>query len=72
MGEFKIVEGISGVWHYHLARADQRPEYALCGATTMPTTIPLEGWGRHSPHIRSSYCKTCAELAGLDKELPHA
>ena len=58
--DLKIVEGISGVWHYHLARDGK----ALCGARTMPTGLRLNTWGFRSDHLHETYCRECESLAG--------
>ena len=57
----KVTEGISGVWHYHLSEA-HRESRAICGAQTMGTSIPLEGWrvpfGEHFPK-KPTWCEKC-------------
>ncbi len=45
VGELRIVEGISGLWHYHLT--NDRDARAMCGAWTMAevcsgTITPLD------------------------------
>jgi hypothetical protein len=60
--QWKIVEGIAGLWHYHLARVDASDNQALCGAQTMLTHLPLETWGFRS-HIRETYCDKCESIA---------
>lgn len=67
---FQIVEGVSAVWHYHLAHADASPATSLCGARTMATSAPLKSWGFRPAHFRSSYCETCASMAGLEQTSP--
>ena len=62
---YQIVEGIAGVWHYHLAPAGASVARGLCGAQTMATCAPLSTWGFKPGHIRHSYCTECARLAGL-------
>jgi hypothetical protein len=56
----KLVEGISGVWRYHLSESSGTGP-ALCGNTqVMATMIPLSNWMDKRPsHIPSSYCKAC-------------
>ncbi len=58
-----IVEGISGLWHYHLSNSIT---YALCGAQTMRTSMALDEWGKpfgeHFPK-RPTWCKECERLA---------
>lgn len=56
----EIREGISGVYHYHLARGGK----PLCGklaGMTMPTKLRLSAWGTRS-HLRESYCGECSRL----------
>ena len=63
-GPWQIVEGISGMWHYHLAPIDGLPTPALCGAKTMATSAPLSSWGfipRHFP--TGGYCAECVRIA---------
>lgn len=57
--ELQIVEGVSGMWSYHLAYTDT-PHFSVCGAHTMHTSIPLSRWGNVSKHIPDSYCEKCA------------
>lgn len=63
--QLKLVEGISGVWHYHLARVGESDQRGLCGAKTMSTGAPLSSWGFKPSHMRHSYCDECAEKAGI-------
>lgn len=65
---YQIVEGIAGVWHYHLAPAGSSVARGLCGAQTMATSAPLSSWGFKPSHMRHSYCAECARLAGLGVE----
>lgn len=57
----KVTEGVSGMYHYHLSEA-HRTSRALCGAMTMGTSIPLEGWkvpfGEHFSK-RPTWCEKC-------------
>jgi hypothetical protein len=55
----RVVEGIHGLWRYHLAPAERQAQ-ALCGAKTMVTSIPLSAWGHRSDHLYESYCEKCA------------
>ena len=60
--DFHIVEGVSGVYFYHLARGTAlRP---LCDPKylVMRTSIPLSGWGVRS-HLQEKYCTQCESLA---------
>ena len=65
VGPYKIVESITGCWHYHLAPIRGDNTVALCGKPTMPTggPIPLNFWGHKSDHIPESYCKVCEKMA---------
>ena len=62
-GPFKIVEGISGMWHYHLAHEDSNGLTSLCGKQTMPTRSRLETWGFKPGHYPTSYCEECEKIA---------
>lgn len=60
-GEFDaiLLEGISGVWHYHVSSGGK----ALCGAQrVMGTHAPLSSWGTKPTHMPTSYCKECDRL----------
>ena len=65
--ERRIVEGISGLWHYHVAEHGTNAK-ALCGARTMSTEMKLADWGKpfgeHLPK-RPTWCKTCAGMLNL-------
>lgn len=65
MDEHQVVEGISGVWHFHLAKAGASPTQGLCGARTMGTGMRVEDWGARPGHMRHSYCAECARQAGI-------
>jgi hypothetical protein len=60
--ELKIVEGIAGVYHYHLSETGKNGEPALCGnKRVMLTSLPLASWGKVG-HLREKYCKECRDL----------
>ena len=59
--DFRIVEGVSGTWFYHLGHVSKLSE-SLCGATTMSTNVPLRFWGGRT-HMNERYCAECVELA---------
>lgn len=61
---YQIVEGVAGVWHYHLAPKGISAT-ALCGALTMATEAPLSSWGFKPGHIPHSYCSECERMAGI-------
>lgn len=62
-----VVEGIAGIYSYHVRDASQRGADTLpaaCGTKVMVTGIPLAAWGLKS-HIPSCYCAVCAARAAL-------
>jgi hypothetical protein len=60
---FKIVEGVGGMWHYHLSKTGENYQPALCGKKeVMRTSIPLINWGRSGGNVPSSYCSECDTL----------
>lgn len=65
MSERHVVEGVSGLWHYHIAESETNAR-ALCGARTMSSGIRIEDWakpfGEHFPK-RPTWCQLCAHLA---------
>jgi hypothetical protein len=56
----RIVEGVGGYYHYHIAPAD-RTSVAYCGRLTMERAIPWVHWGlpgaSHMPTFH--YCEEC-------------
>lgn len=65
--EWRVVEGIAGIYSYHVRDASQPKAETLpaaCGAQVMTTSIPLGTWGMKS-HIPSRWCATCAARADL-------
>lgn len=71
----QIVEGVSGVWFYHLMKPGFRNasglRETLCGKTSvMDTPQPLSNWG-YRGHLHEGYCADCARLAtGMGVALP--
>ncbi len=68
--KLKIVESISGNWHYHLSENGKTDQPALCGNThVMHSPAPLATWG-HTSHLHEHYCTECMAVAGtwLDNE----
>jgi hypothetical protein len=65
-----ITEGVSGLWHYHLSKEDEKTR-GLCGARVMTTSILLKDWkvpfGAHFPK-RPTWCKECDRMATLDNQ----
>jgi hypothetical protein len=60
---YKVVEGVESTWHYHIAPLGSL-HTSLCGRMTMPTGIPLSGYG-FTPkdyHIPVRWCQTCRQL----------
>lgn len=67
---YRICEGRSGMWHYHLCLiTDKHSLIAICGAETMHANAPLETWGHKSDHIPDSYCEVCDQLAQNNQEM---
>jgi hypothetical protein len=64
--KYKIVEGIAGMWHYHLAEKDSNGTKSLCGKWTMPTHSSLDSWGFMPTHMPTNYCQKCEELANIN------
>jgi hypothetical protein len=59
----KIVEGIEGMWHFHLSKTGLNGQPALCGnKKVMRTEIPLSVWGKKG-HLSETYCKECEKLS---------
>jgi hypothetical protein len=67
-GPWQIVEGVLGIWHYHLAHQNGDPYTALCGARTMKSNAPLNSWGFKPDHFRTSYCAKCEKIAADQKK----
>ena len=65
---FAVVEGVTGVWHYHLRRATATAGPALCGAQVMHTGLPYERWGvpfgEHFPK-KPTWCAHCQRMKDL-------
>jgi hypothetical protein len=60
--KLRIVEGVEGIWHYHLSETGLNSHPALCGkANVMQTEIPLSAWGKRS-HLSETYCKECEKI----------
>jgi hypothetical protein len=44
--DLKIVEGVAGVYHYHLSVTGENYQEAICGKReVMKTSLPLKSWG---------------------------
>ena len=58
----KVVEGVEGVWFYHLSESGLSGQPALCGEKhVMSTSIPLTYWGTKG-HLHERYCLGCGIL----------
>ena len=68
--DYRVVEGISGVWHYHLTDEPKNGSSAksICGARTMYSGMPIDSWGYKPTHMPTSYCKECERLSGMKHE----
>jgi hypothetical protein len=61
--KFRVVEGISGHWHYHLAPwTTAGIPTALCSARVMATSIPVSAWGTQT-HLGEKWCANCEQKA---------
>lgn len=58
-----VVEGVEGVWSYHLARHGTLKPLCSRSHPVMGTGIPLEGWGHRAGHLPERYCDECAKKA---------
>jgi len=63
----KVMEGISGLWHYHLSRPEA--VVGLCGARVMPCSLALSDWkGAQTPAQfpkAATYCPACDAARGV-------
>ena len=58
----KVVEGVEGIWHYHLSESGKSDQPALCGKlNVMSTEIPLSVWGKKG-HLNETYCEECEKI----------
>lgn len=65
----KIVEGVAGIWHYHISETGENYHPALCGKReVMRTEIPLATWGMKGGNVPSSYCTECDRLYNEKKQ----
>ena len=74
-GDLVICERGTGTWNYHLRRVGAEGLHMggarltpLCGSqiSGWDTQLPVETWG-HRDHIPSTWCRACAQAAGLEK-----
>lgn len=55
----ELLEGLSGMWHYHISRRG----LAICGESKVMTThAPRRTWGIKPQHMPTSYCEKCDGL----------
>lgn len=61
----RIVEGVSGVWFYHLQSEDCAPGLSLCHKQVMKRELRLSYWGKtpKNYHIPEKWCTQCPEIA---------
>jgi hypothetical protein len=61
----RVVEGVSGVWFYHLQHEKNEPGLSLCGKQVMRRDIRLDYWGKtpKNYHIPEKWCTRCPEIA---------
>jgi hypothetical protein len=58
----KVVEGVEGIWHYHISETGRNGQPALCGKTNvMSTELPLSLWGKKG-HLNETYCEECERI----------
>lgn len=63
--EFKVTEGVSSNYHYHLSLTTDRLGYSLCSANVMASNIKIENWKKpFGAHLakRPTFCEVCDEL----------
>lgn len=61
--KLKVVEGVKGVWHYHLSESGRNFQPALCGERkVMQTEVPLTTWGETGGNVPASYCLECVRI----------
>ena len=59
----KVVEGVAGIWHYHLSETGETYRPALCGdIKVMCTSLPVTSWGTRG-HLCETYCRECEQKA---------
>lgn len=59
--ELKIVEGVEGLYVYHISITGENMQPSLCGnRKVMRTSLSLSKWGLKS-HLNQHYCKICED-----------
>lgn len=59
-----VVEGVAGVYFYHLSETGGSYRPAFCGEhRVMTTQIPVTAWGVRSSHLHEKYCAECTRIA---------
>lgn len=61
----RVVEGISGIWFYHLQSDTCKPGLSLCNKQVMRRNVRLEYWGKTPKdyHIPEKWCRECPRIA---------
>ena len=66
-----VVEGVAGMWHYHLSETGCSGQLALCGnRRVMCTELRLSSWGSCG-HLNERYCRQCEAAANAMEGQPH-
>lgn len=60
-----VVEGVAGVFFYHIGLTD-KPSRSLCGKETMPTRIPLGQYNSAAGHLDEKWCQDCLNVVIKD------
>lgn len=58
-----VVEGVEGMWSYHLAPTGTLKPLCERKHPVMHTGVPLAGWGHRSGHLPERYCSECEAAA---------
>ncbi len=68
MSPLKVVEGVFGMWFYHLSKDGVSGHRALCGTKdVMSTAFRIENWGCVG-QLMERYCKECEKIWKGDKK----
>jgi len=59
----KVVDSMSGMWHYYLPVSGKHNCEALCGKKRgMNIENILKNWGHKEGNVPSSYCSVCDKI----------
>jgi hypothetical protein len=59
----KVVDSMSGMWHYYLSVSGEYSREALCGGKrVMKIENLLRNWGFKGGNVPASYCATCNKM----------